>query len=209
MFKKAWKNENKGTSLFSLMSTETWTLPAMLLHLLFSLNEDIVPFNKKWSSYHIFETLSVSGRKPLSSVWAIGKVISKALKCCLDFHLLSSGTLMTASGVDEYEIVVQNVCSNLCMLWMVNSDLIISCKSRTNTNYSNKNRKNTTPFFKGIKPHLIEHYTFYMKYFGVDKRTRDKELSESFNKISVKANYETTNIKIRQGTTSNVNQLQT
>ena len=189
LFNDTWRNEGKSTGFFSSGNTETWKLPSLLLQILLSINEDILPFKKPWSEKHI-RPKKKSETKFLSREWAVGPIVVKALSCSLDFHFCCSSTTMVEVGIDSLRVIVNNLKCNLDMLWLLKHDLILACK-----HHSPNALKSMSPSkgYNGIKLHLIEHYPFYKMYFGADKRTTDTELSERFHKVCVKQQFELTN----------------
>ena len=188
-FNKSWyTKESKSTGFFRTGNIETWKLPSLLMQVMLSINQDIVPFDKKWSLDNININKNEKCRGQISRNWGVGKVLLKALSCSLDFHFCCKSIIMVESAIDSLRTIVKNLRCNLNMLWLLKFDLIQACKQKTGGSHSPASKGYT-----GIKMHLIEHYPYYKRTFGADPRPTDTELSEQHHKLSVKSSYELTN----------------
>jgi hypothetical protein len=222
LFKKPWNKESQGTGL-SKAGMEAWKWCHLLIQLLFSINKDIVPFDKLWFKNKIKNT---------QNSFIPGQVLINALSSALELHLACRAEILTPPAMKSFEKIICNCRAHLSLLWSMRKQLITGVKLKHNSNYLPKKRglKNLKPtihikkaqafsftkqtnsskkvkevkvehiseFFDGIKLHLISHYPYYKEFFGAYKRTMDTEISELSHKLTVKENYENTNKKQNQ-----------
>jgi hypothetical protein len=159
---------------------------------MFCINKDIVPFDKNWSKKFNFKWK-----------WNPGVTIINALTSVFDMHIFCLKTILSSKDIDvTLTKLISNCHAQQSLLWLMRKDLVDSCTNKSMI--GTKGTKQQIPklgklksenFWNAIKPHLTTHIPFYKKFYGVDKRYYDTELSEKSHIKFVKNIYETSNKK--------------
>ena len=202
LFKTTGKaSSTKGTGVM-YGSIEAWKLLPLLFQLVWCLNEDIVPFEPFGQCCDV---MNPKQRTPQYN-WNVGKVMLNTIVTALDFHFSVSTKLVTISQIKSLTAVINNLKSQLALLWVMHKDFLQTALKALGTNTIEKRKlfKSFIPLFTGEKHHLLTHLPFYLIEYGIDQRFWDTNLTERFHKICCKELIERSNKKFDDSCKTNL-----
>jgi hypothetical protein len=183
-------------------SIEAWKLLPLLFQLLWCLNADIVPFEPFGS---VSDNTNSKQRKPQFN-WTVGKVMVNTVVAALDFHFSVSTKLVTINQIKSLEGVINNLKSQLALLWVMHKDFL-QTTLKVIPKFAKERKqlyKSCIPLFTGIKHHILSHLPSYLVKYGIDQRFWDTNLSESFHKRCCKELIERSNKKFDDSCKTNL-----
>jgi len=172
------KNSGKGTGF---VSVEGWKMPIMALHLLFCINNDIVPYK--------YENLNLQSKATPQQRWNFGEIIIKALFTVIDFYFSIKAKSCTQSMLDSLPAVVVNMRSHVNLLYLMRKDLMLcldNSRSKQSTSINNAIPLMNEKLHQSVKNHLLLHLVDQKKQLGADLDIFDTNGSEKFHSEAYK-----------------------
>ena len=164
------------TGHFAGGSINAYKLPCLVLFLMFSIGEDICPFDPAWNQKHLNDS------KIVSTNLSVGKIILNALQSAFDVYLYNRSKILLESEIDLFKSILENSRKQALLLFGLRQDL----------NSKHRNKKWKRKPYSGFKLHGGLHFAESKKEIGTDSITSDTQAVENSHQ-SYKRKYEKTN----------------
>jgi hypothetical protein len=177
---------------FSSGCIEAWKLPNIMMQMLFSLTDSMLPTTLQWWKDNI-ATKHDKFSATLCGEYTIDVTIKRALITVVNFWVVLKKNSFSEEDMMRFSELVQNVNAHMLVLTKV-KQVLSQCAKLTNGRGGNNDElmaNFTVKMFGGIKFHMITHLPAYIRGFG-EHKCIDTEVSEHGNAIFGKETFERT-----------------
>jgi hypothetical protein len=177
---------------FSSGCIEAWKLPNIMLQMLFSLTETMLPKTLHWWKVNVaakHDKFSAT----LCGEYTIDLTVKRAIVTVVNFWVVLKKNTFSEEDLMRFSDLVQNVNAHMLVLTKV-KQLLSQCAKLANRRVGDREEvmaNFTVKMFSGIKFHMITHLPAYIQGFG-EHKCIDTEVSEHGNTIFGKETFERT-----------------